>query len=130
VVRPTVLTESSPIAFLATTDAARAREFYDQRLGLRLVADEEFALVFDLAGTTLRIAKVETLEPAGHTVLGWQVDDVAKVVRSLADCGVPCERFPGMDQDELGVWLSQGGAAVAWFKDPDGNLLSVTQLPV
>lgn len=122
-----MLRDSPSIAFVATTDAPRARGFYEGVLGLRLVADEPFALVFDLAGVMLRVAKVEQLEPQPFTVLGWQVHDVAATVRALSQKGVAFERFPAMPQDDLGVWNVPGGGRVAWFKDPDRNLLSLTE---
>ena len=115
------------VAFVATTNAPRARAFYEKVLGLRFVADDPFALVFDAHATMLRIQKVEKLTPPGHTTLGWEVPDIAATARALRDAGVKCERFQGMDQDELGIWASPGGAKVAWFKDPDGNTLSLTQ---
>jgi len=124
-----VLRNARPIAFVATTDPGRALAFYRDVLGLELVADEPFALVFDLAGTTLRIAKVEHLVPQPHTVLGWFVGDVATAVAELRARGVEPARYAGMDQDEAGVWRSPGGALLAWFVDPDGNTLSLTQLP-
>ncbi len=121
-----MLGSSEVMAFVATTDAAKARAFYEGTLGLRLVSDEPFALVFDANGTTLRVAKVDTLTPAPYTVLGWIIDDIAAAVRELAGGGVRFERYDGMGQDELGVW-SSGRAKVAWFKDPDGNTLSLAQ---
>jgi catechol 2,3-dioxygenase-like lactoylglutathione lyase family enzyme len=123
-----VLRDARPVAFVATTDPPRALHFYRDVLGLELVADEPFALVFDLAGTTLRIAKVERLDPQPHTVLGWVVEDVTAAVDGLRARGVEPTRYPGMEQDVDGVWRSPGGARIAWFVDPDGNTLSVTQL--
>jgi catechol 2,3-dioxygenase-like lactoylglutathione lyase family enzyme len=116
-----------PIAFVATTDPARARAFYERTLGLAFVADEGFALVFDLAGTMLRVTRVDRLRPHPFTVLGWRVDDAAAAAGGLAAAGVTFERFPGLDQDDLGIWTAPSGARIAWFRDPDGNLLSVTQ---
>ena len=121
-----MLNQSDVIAFIATANADRAKSFYADTLGLRLVADEPFALVFDANGTELRIARVETLAPAQHTVMGWRVDDIDAAVDGLVSNGVTFERFPGMDQDERGVWQSPGGARIAWFKDPDENTLSLT----
>jgi catechol 2,3-dioxygenase-like lactoylglutathione lyase family enzyme len=115
------------IAFVATTDSERARGFYEAALGLSLLRDEPFALVFDAHGTTLRVQKVRALEPAPYTVLGWKVPDVRATVSSLAARGIRFERYPGLMQDDVGVWTSPGGARVAWFKDPDGNVLSLTQ---
>jgi catechol 2,3-dioxygenase-like lactoylglutathione lyase family enzyme len=122
-----VLEDARPVAFVATVDAPRALAFYRDTLGLRLVADEPFALVFDLAGTTLRVAKVERLDPQPFAVLGWVVDDVDATLDLLAERGVEAVRYPGMQQDERGVWQSPGGARIAWFRDPDGNTLSVTK---
>jgi len=115
------------VAFVSTTDADRARTFYESVLGMRLVSDDDFAVVFDAHGTTLRITKVESLAAAPFTVLGWEVADIAKAAARLRDRGVAFERYAGMAQDEHGIWLASGGARVAWFKDPDGNLLSITE---
>jgi catechol 2,3-dioxygenase-like lactoylglutathione lyase family enzyme len=123
-----ILAAAPLIAFLATTDAARARAFYAGTLGLRLVEDSPFALVFDVMGTMLRIQKVAALTPHPFTVLGWQVDDVATAVRELAGRGVTFNRYDGLDQDGDGVWTSPAGARIAWFSDPDGNVLSLTEL--
>jgi len=121
------LASSHVMAFVATCDPQRARAFYEDVLGLRLVEDEPFALVFDANGTTLRIAKVPALVPAGYTVLGWVVSDIAAGVAALQHRGVMFERFPGMTQDALGICTFPNGSRVAWFKDPDGNTLSLTQ---
>jgi catechol 2,3-dioxygenase-like lactoylglutathione lyase family enzyme len=124
-----VLATCEVIAFVATQDAPKARAFYEGVLGLRLVADEPFALVFDTHGTMLRIAKVPDFTPAPFTVLGWKVPDIRHAATELRKKGVEFQRYPGMDQDELGVCNSPSGAKVAWFKDPDGNTLSLTQFP-
>lgn len=123
------LSLNRPVFFLATDHAARTRAFFEDALGLRLVADEPFALVFEVGGGPLRIQKVEKSEPAAHTVMGWEVDDVHRTIRALAARGVTFERFEYLEQDGDGVWTSPGGARVAWFKDPCGNLLSLTQSP-
>jgi catechol 2,3-dioxygenase-like lactoylglutathione lyase family enzyme len=122
-----MLSASRLIAFAATKDPQKAQQFYEGVLGLRLVADEPFALVFDANGTMLRLQKVEQTVALPYTSLGWQVDDIAETARGLAAKGVSFVRFEGLEQDELGVWTSPGGARVAWFKDPDANLLSLTQ---
>ena len=116
------------VAFVATRDGAKARRFYEQVLGLRLISDEPWAIVFDAAGTTIRVQKVEAFAPQTFTVLGWEVADIDAAVAELARRDVRFERYAGMDQDERGVWRSPSGARVAWFKDPDGNTLSITQL--
>jgi catechol 2,3-dioxygenase-like lactoylglutathione lyase family enzyme len=125
-----MLATSPVVPFLATAHPSQARTFFEDVLGLRLVSDDPFALVFDANGTTLRVAKVDSLSPQPFTVLGWVVADIAATIRLLAERGVRFERYPemGMVQDDLGVWTAPGGAQIAWFKDPDGNTLSVTQL--
>ncbi len=117
------------VAFVSTADAARAREFYAGTLGLTLVDETPFALVFDAHGTRLRVTVVEQVVPAPYTVLGWAVDDIAQTARSFARRGVQLLRYPALEQDELGVWRSPAGALVAWFEDPEGNTLSLTQHP-
>jgi catechol 2,3-dioxygenase-like lactoylglutathione lyase family enzyme len=118
---------SDVIAMAATTQPEKARAFYIDILGLSFQEDTPFALVF-IAGTTmLRIAKLQTFTPHPFTALGWKVPDIEATARDLAARGVICERFPGMQQDDLGIWSAPDGAKVAWFKDPDGNILSLTQ---
>ncbi len=115
------------VAFAATADAARARTFYQDTLGLRLVTDDAFALAFDCRGTPLRIQKVKEVRPPPFTVLGWTVPDLRQTVTTLGKQGVSFERYPFLEQDALGIWAAPSGTRVAWFKDPDGNLLSVSQ---
>lgn len=115
-------------AFIASAQPARAKEFYGKTLGLRLVNDDQFAVVFSCAGIQLRIQKVETLRPQSFTALGWQVPGIRKSVSGLAKKGVVFERYDFLEQDELGVWRAPSGAQIAWFKDPDGNLLSLTEM--
>lgn len=115
------------MAFVATTNAATARRFYAEVLGLQLVEDTPFALVFDVNGTLLRVQKVERLEPPPFTVLGWQVADIDASVDALRARGVAFVEYPGMAQDERRIWQAPGGARIAWFKDPDGNTLSLAQ---
>jgi catechol 2,3-dioxygenase-like lactoylglutathione lyase family enzyme len=118
------------IAFASIVDVARARDFYRDTLGLRLIMEEPpFALVFDANGIMLRLGMAKELPPAHGTVLGWQVPEIAATVKDLLQAGVRFERFAGMDQDELGVWTAPSGAKVAWFKDPDGNILSLSEHP-
>jgi catechol 2,3-dioxygenase-like lactoylglutathione lyase family enzyme len=121
-----VLEGAPPIAFVSTTDPERARTFYGDTLGLRFVADEGFALVFDLAGTMLRVTRVDQLQPQPFTVLGWRVDDPEAAVSALAARGVEFDLYPALEQDALGIWRSPSGARIAWFRDPDGNVLSIT----
>jgi catechol 2,3-dioxygenase-like lactoylglutathione lyase family enzyme len=116
------------VAFVATTSPAKAKRFYRDKLGLRLVEQGPFALVFDAHGTMLRVTPVDKVAAAGYTVLGWQVPDIVDAVKRLRKAGVRFERYDGMGQDQLGVWQSPNGARIAWFKDPDGNTLSITTL--
>jgi catechol 2,3-dioxygenase-like lactoylglutathione lyase family enzyme len=124
------LATSRLVAFVATAQPDQARAFYRDVLGLTLVSDDPFALVFDANGTTLRVAKVDALAPQPFTVLGWVVPEIAATIRQLLERGVSFERYDamGMAQDDLGIWTAPGGAQIAWFKDPDGNTLSFTQL--
>jgi catechol 2,3-dioxygenase-like lactoylglutathione lyase family enzyme len=116
------------VAFVATSKPARARRFYRDTLGLRLLSEDQFALAFDAHGTMLRATVVKEVAAAEYTVLGWQVPDIVAAAKRLKKVGVRLRRYPGMGQDELGVWTSPSGARVGWFKDPDGNTLSITQL--
>ena len=121
------LGEADVIAFVSTADMERAREFYGDVLGLRLAEESPFALVFDAGGTMLRVTAVGEVVKAGYTVLGWRVADIVATVRELAGRGVELVRYEGMEQDAVGIWTTPGGDRVAWFRDPDGNTLSVTQ---
>ena len=121
-----MLSSARPMAFVATADAARARAFYESTLGLKVVDDSPFALVLDSAGITIRVQKVEAVEAHPYTALGWEVADVAAEVRALTARGVAFQRYPGMTQDDLGIWTSPSGARIAWFRDPDGNVLSLS----
>jgi catechol 2,3-dioxygenase-like lactoylglutathione lyase family enzyme len=122
-----VLDSSDLVAFVATTDLARARNFYRDSLGLHLLADTPFACVFDAHGTVLRVTLVGEVASAPYTVLGWSVADINLSVEGLRSKGVQTERYQGIEQDTLGVWVAPGGDRVAWFKDPDGNTLSLTE---
>ena len=115
------------IAFVATTDAAASLAFYRDVLGLTLVADEPFAIVFDAYGTMLRIQKAPGHVALPHTALGWQVRGIDAIVDALVAKGVTMKRYEGMGQDPQGIWTSPGGARIAWFEDPDHNVLSLTQ---
>ncbi len=123
----TLLGSSDLIAFLTTREPTWARDFYEHVLGLRFVADEPQALVFDANGTMLRIAKVQHFTPVHHTVLGWGVSDLRRTITELKRKGVVFERHKDFAQDDLGIWTAPNGAKVAWFRDPDGNMLSLTQ---
>ena len=115
------------VSFVATKDPVRAKVFYRETLGLVLQAEDDFALVFDAHGIMLRVVSVQEVAAAQYTVLGWRVPDIAAAVDELRRAGVKFERYAGMGQDERGIWKSPAGGRIAWFKDPDGNTLSVTQ---
>jgi catechol 2,3-dioxygenase-like lactoylglutathione lyase family enzyme len=116
------------ITFIVTRDRARAKAFYCNVLNFRLIDEDDFAAVLDLDGTMLRISTVASHVAPQHTVLGWEVADIADNVRTLRDRGVVFNIYEGSGQDDLGIWQAPGSAAkVAWFKDPDGNVLSLTQ---
>ncbi len=117
------------MAFVGVTDADRARAFYRDTLGLKLLSEDNFALAFDVNGVMLRVTLVESVQPQPYTVLGWQVEDTTKTVRKLAAAGVHFERYSHVAQDDDGIWTAPGGAKIAWFKDPDGNTLSIAQIP-
>ncbi len=122
-----MLGSTNIVAFVPTKNAERARAFYEGVLGLRFVKDDGFALVLDANGIMIRVAKVKDFTPAQFTILGWQVSQIEDVLRGLQKKGVHFEIFGFFKQDELGVWTAPTGDKVAWFKDPDGNVLSVSQ---
>lgn len=115
------------IAFVPTTDLARARAFYAETLGLRVAEESPFACVFDANGTMLRLTPVRKLSRVRYTVVGWGVGDIASTVAALGAAGVAFVSYRGMEVDAAGIWTAPGGDHVAWFEDPDGNLLSLTQ---
>lgn len=122
-----MLSNEKLMAFVSTTNADKARAFFRETLGLRLVSEDGFALVFDANGAPLRVALAKEIQPAPYTVLGWMVKDIRATVTQLTKAGVKFEVFGFFKQDELGIWAAPGGDQVAWFKDPDGNILSVSQ---
>lgn len=122
------LTTAKSTVFLATSDAEAARTFYEDKLGLNLSADEPYALVYQLAGTELRLSKVPQHTPHPFTALDWQVESIETAHSELSEKGVTFIIYDGMDQDASGIWTSpDGGARILWFKDPDGNVLSVSE---
>jgi catechol 2,3-dioxygenase-like lactoylglutathione lyase family enzyme len=122
-----MLSNEKLMAFVSTTNADRARAFFRDTLSLRLVSEDNFALVFDSNGAPLRVALAKEVHAAPYTVLGWMVKDIRATVTQLTKAGVKFEIFGFFKQDELGIWAAPGGDQVAWFKDPDGNILSVSQ---
>jgi catechol 2,3-dioxygenase-like lactoylglutathione lyase family enzyme len=128
--QPLGLSNYNIIAFASIVDVARAKSFYQDTLGLHLIAEEPpFALIFDANGIMLRLGMAKELPPAHGTVLGWQVPDIAATAKSLQQSRIRFERYEWMQQDDLGIWTSPTGAKVAWFKDPDGNILSISEHP-
>jgi len=117
----------SVVTFLMTQNADAAIAFYRDRLGLKFLRDDGFALVFDMDGVMLRIAKTKSFTPAQGTVLGWESRDIRSAMKKLEQKGIAFERYPNMGQDADGVCTFPNGDKVAWFKDPDGNVLSLSQ---
>ena len=124
-----MLNASPLMAFVATAKPEAALAFYGTVLGLPLLEDTPYALVFEALGTRLRVQKVQQVVIAPYTVLGWRVPDIRAAVQALAAKGVEFRRYPGIDQDELGIWMAPGDTQVAWFRDPDGHTLSLSTGP-
>ena len=122
-----MLGTSDVVGFIPTKDSKRARAFYEKVLDLTFKNEDPFAMVFCGKGTLIRIAKVEDFRPFPFTLLGWEVENIERAALGLQERGVKFEIFPGMEQTAVGIWSAPGGAKVAWFKDPDGNLLSISQ---
>jgi predicted enzyme related to lactoylglutathione lyase len=114
-------------AFVPTVMPDKAKTFYQDILGLKLLSEDNYALEFNANGVLLRVTMVPELKPQGFTILGWNVPDISIVIKSLNSNGIFCEKYSFLQQDELGIWTSPGGSKVAWFKDPDGNILSLTE---
>lgn len=122
-----MLNDSKLVGFVATTDYAKARAFYEGQLGLRFVSQDPFALVLNSNGNMIRIPQLKELKPQSFTVLGWEVTNIEQKVSELQQKGISFEKYGFPGQDERGIWSAPGGAKVAWFKDPDGNILSISQ---
>jgi len=122
-----MLASSEVVGFVPTKDSAKARSFYGGKLGFQFVSDDMFALVMRAGETVIRIGKAQNFAPAPYTVLGWEVSNIEEVVAWLQRRGVAFEKFPFVQDKELGVWTATTGDKVAWFKDPEGNVLSVSQ---
>jgi catechol 2,3-dioxygenase-like lactoylglutathione lyase family enzyme len=122
-----ILAAAKPVAIICTRDRARAAVFYRDTLGLKLKSEDDYAAVFEIGGIDLRVSTIPDFTPHEHTVLGFSVADVAAAVKALLEKGVTFNTYKGFNQDELGVWsLPNSALRVAWFNDPDGNVLSVT----
>ena len=124
---PSILGSSKLIAFAITTNPARTIEFYGGTLGLQFVSQDNFAVVFVCNGNMLRLAITQKFTPPKHTVVGWEVSNIEKVVAELVKAGVKFNHYGFPTQDEQGIWTTPDGSKVAWFEDPDGNVLSVSQ---
>jgi len=124
-----MLSSAPLVGFVATAAPEAARQFYQSVLGLTLLEDTPFAFVFEAGGNTLRVQKVPQVRPPPYTALGWAVRDIRATVRALGIKGVAFQRYEGLQQDELGIWRTPGGGMVAWFRDPDGNTLSLSEAP-
>jgi catechol 2,3-dioxygenase-like lactoylglutathione lyase family enzyme len=122
-----MLADMSMIGFLLTKDYEKARAFYEGNLGFEFVSLDQFALVMQAGKSMIRIVKVPTFTALPSTVLGWQVDDVEKIVDWLVKRGVAFDKYPFVQDKERGIWTAPGGSKIAWFKDPDGNVLSVSE---
>jgi len=118
------------VGFIPTTDYDKARAFYESRLGFEFVSLDQYALVMSVGGHMIRISKAETFTPRQGTILGWEVENIEKVAAWLTERGVALEKYPFVQDRELGIWTTPTGDKVAWFKDPDGNVLSVSQHPL
>jgi len=123
-----ILESAKPIAIVCTRDHEAAKPFYRDILGLKLSSEDQFAAVFDIGSVPLRLSTVPGFAPHDHTVLGFDVEDIAASVKALGAKGVTFNSYEGFGQDALGIWTAPDGAVrVAWFNDPDGNVLSLTQ---
>jgi catechol 2,3-dioxygenase-like lactoylglutathione lyase family enzyme len=122
-----MLDSAKMVGFIPTTDYDQARAFYEGKLGFQFVSLDQYALVVKVGGHRIRIAKIPDFTPLQGTVLGWEVADIASVAVWLRDRGVPTEKYPFVQDRELGIWTTPNGDKVAWFKDPDGNILSIGQ---
>ena len=122
-----MLGKTNIVAFVPTKDSGKARAFYEGVLGLRFVSDDGFAVVFDANGIMIRVVKMPQFTSVQYTILGWQVQEIEKVVAGLQEQGVHFERYGFFKQDDLGIWTTPSGDKVAWFKDPDGNTLSLSE---
>jgi catechol 2,3-dioxygenase-like lactoylglutathione lyase family enzyme len=124
-----MLTDKKVKAFVITADAAAAKFFYNETLGFKYLGGDDYGLEFEMNDSLLRVSITtpEYAAPQKHTVLGWCVPDIYESVAYLSARGIRFERYEFLEQDEKGVWQAPGGTKVAWFKDPNGNLLSIDQ---
>jgi catechol 2,3-dioxygenase-like lactoylglutathione lyase family enzyme len=114
-------------AFVPTVNPENAKSFYRDTLGFKLISEDSFALEFDSNGTKIRVTKVQELKPHSFTILGWDVDDIVSTIKLLNKNQVFCIKYSFLKQNDLGIWIAPGGTKVAWFTDPDGNILSLSE---
>ncbi|HEY2360828.1 MAG TPA: VOC family protein [Candidatus Angelobacter sp.] len=122
-----MLSAGKLVGFVPTKDSARSREFYEGKLGFKFVSDDQFALVMQAGKSMIRIVKGAKFKPAQYTVMGWEVTDIVAIVKWLNGRGVSFEKYPFIQDQKRGIWITPNGDKVAWFKDPDGNVLSLSQ---
>lgn len=122
-----MLSNATIKTFVPTVKPQEAKAFYQGILGFKLLNEDNYALEFDAGSVLLRVIIVPELKPQTFTILGWNVKNIEAIIRSLNEKGVICEKYEFMQQDGLGIWTSPNGSKVAWFKDPDGNVLSLTE---
>jgi len=122
-----MLASAKMVGFIPTTDYDKARAFYEGKLEFQFVSLDQFALVMTIGGRKVRISKIPNFKPLQGTILGWEVDNIQSVAAWLRDRGVPPEKFPFAQDQDLGIWTAPNGDQVAWFKDPDGNILGISQ---
>lgn len=124
-----MLAPHNVVAFVPITDAARSRSFYSGLLGLAVESEDDFAIVLKTKDASIRLTKVPAFEPRPFTILGWEVTEIEPIVLTLQKDGIVFEKYPWMPPSDLPIWTAPGGARIAWFKDPDGNVLSLSQHP-
>ena len=124
-----MLAQGKMVGFVPTTDYEKARAFYEGKLGFEFISHDQYALVMSVGGHKIRIAKVPHFTPLQGTILGWEIQDIQAVASWLRDRGVTVEKYPFVQDRDLGIWTTPTGDRVAWFKDPDGNILSISQHP-
>lgn len=122
-----MLSAGKLIGFVPTNDSKRSREFYESKLGFKFVSDDQFALVMQAGKSMIRVVKGAKFKPAQYTVMGWEVTDIVAIVKWLSERGVAFEKYPFVQDQKLGIWTTPNGDKVVWFKDPDGNVLSLSQ---
>ena len=122
-----MLASGKMVGFIATKDYDKARAFYEGKLGCEYVSLDQYALVVRIGGHMIRIVKLPNFTPLQGTTLGWAVEDIVSVARWLRDRGVELEKYPFVQDRDLGIWTAPSGDRVAWFKDPDGSILSISQ---